>query len=462
MPKTPTGSNANAVDMAKAILGQWKVLSARLVGADAVSGIDDNGQIVLSANPDVEDQRTTYLEIEFIPDSPILDLFFDLEVDEIPIDGLEKLLQDGVSVWANGEALSHGPKPPASVAQPLYPAPPVGDRRGDLTISMQSRVGLVPGRSNTLRIATSVLGTAGVLSALMVRSAQAGEIIANDDTVTITLQTTLTINLTGNDVAPGNSPVYINAINGQEVDIGDTIQLESGETILLNDDGSVTITSTSDISSIQFEYTAAFGKGNASKTDDATVTINTVPCFVAGTMIRTKDGQVPVERLKPGQLVRTRDDGLQPIRWIGRRVLKAEGKMAPVRIDRNTFGEHGTVMVSPLHRIFLQNTHAELLFGSCEVLIAARDLIDGRTVRQIEGGMVEYVHLLFDRHQVIWSDDLPSESFLPGPQTSNCFEKDTLAEICEIFPALDPETGQGYGPAARPALRRFEARLLVA
>ena len=97
-----------------------------------------------------------------------------------------------------------------------------------------------------------------------------------------------------------------------------------------------------------------------------------------------------------------------------------------------------------------------------EVLVAARDLVDGRRVTAIEGGLVEYVHLLFDRHQVVWSEGLQTESFLPGPQTTHCFEEETLAEICQIFPDLDLRTGEGYGPAARPALKKFEARLLVA
>ena len=76
--------------------------------------------------------------------------------------------------------------------------------------------------------------------------------------------------------------------------------------------------------------------------------------------------------------------------------------------------------------------------------------------------MVEYVHLLFDDHQVIWSKGLETESFLPGPQTTHCFEQETVDEIRNIFPELDPSTGAGYGPAARPALKRFEAKLLVA
>lgn len=135
--------------------------------------------------------------------------------------------------------------------------------------------------------------------------------------------------------------------------------------------------------------------------------------------------------------------------------------MAPVRIERNTFGEHGTVSVSPQHRILVQHTHAELLFGSNEVLIAPAHLIYGRAIRLITGGKVEYVHLLFDHHQFVLSNGLMSESILPGPQTANCFEVETLAEICAVFPELDPATRAGYGPAVRPVLRPYEARLLV-
>ena len=44
-------------------------------------------------------------------------------------------------------------------------------------------------------------------------------------------------------------------------------------------------------------------------------------CFGAGTVIETNLGPTPVECLKPNDLVLTRDNGLQPIRWIGHRVL---------------------------------------------------------------------------------------------------------------------------------------------
>ena len=76
--------------------------------------------------------------------------------------------------------------------------------------------------------------------------------------------------------------------------------------------------------------------------------------------------------------------------------------------------------------------------------------------------MVEYVHLLFDRHQVIYSAGLTTESFLPGPQTTQSFEREIVDEICAIFAELDPETGEGYSPAARQMLKGYEARVWMA
>jgi len=103
---------------------------------------------------------------------------------------------------------------------------------------------------------------------------------------------------------------------------------------------------------------------------------------------------------------------------------------------------------------------AELMFGESEVLIAAKDLVNDRSIRAVEGGEVEYVHLMFDAHQVIYSEGLASESFLPGPQTTKSFEADIVEEITTIFPELDVSTGEGYSRAARPMLKRYEAEAM--
>lgn len=495
--------------MAEAILGAGlRIIGASLRGNAAASGVE-GGAATLSPGVGKDAAATTYLDIDFIPETDHLRLSMRLDVDELPNSGAEKLIRDAVSVWTNGrphsfrvptpEQARHLAAGPAGALATVAPA-------DGLQIGLKAVIGVVRGQANTLRIATAALGGAAILSSLAVQSEAApggnGQAVGNpatgnngnggtqgnaegsnggggsggggggggagsdnvtavDDSYDIFPNGTITVDPVANDIGPGNTILFITQINGVDVEAGDTVTLATGESITLNADGTLTIVGDLDPSA-SFDYTVAIGTGNAQRTDTATVTLNTVPCFVAGTMIRTERGDMPVERLTVGQRVLTRDDGLQPIRWIGRRTLPAEGSMAPVRIARNTLGEHAALMVSPLHRLLIRRTQAQLLFGDSEVLVAARDLIDDRDICQVSGGQVHYVHLMFDRHQIVWSEGLQSESFLPGPQTTSCFEREIVDEIRTIFPDLDPWTGIGYGPAARPTLRAFEARLLVA
>ncbi len=101
-----------------------------------------------------------------------------------------------------------------------------------------------------------------------------------------------------------------------------------------------------------------------------------------------------------------------------------------------------------------------MLFGADEILVCARDLVNDRSVRARPGGDVTYVHLLFDRHQIVRSANLETESFLPGPQTRSSFEASMVEEILSLFPDIDPDTGLGYAPAARRILKRYEAQVL--
>jgi hypothetical protein len=42
------------------------------------------------------------------------------------------------------------------------------------------------------------------------------------------------------------------------------------------------------------------------------------------------------------------------------------------------------------------------------------------------------------------------------------FEEDVREEVLALFPEIDPDSYEGYGPSARPALKAFEARALGA
>jgi hypothetical protein len=184
-------------------------------------------------------------------------------------------------------------------------------------------------------------------------------------------------------------------------------------------------------------------------------------CFTRGTRIRTAFGERRIETLRIGDQVATLDHGLQRIRWIGSSLRPAIGDLAPIRIAAGTLGNRRDLLVSPQHRMLLRGWLAELHFGEPEVLVPAKALADGKSVRSETGGLVEYFHILFDRHEIIFAEGAPSESFHPGEQGWKALDHATRAEILQIFPQLACPGFAAYGPAARPSLRGFEARTIA-
>jgi len=73
---------------------------------------------------------------------------------------------------------------------------------------------------------------------------------------------------------------------------------------------------------------------------------------------------------------------------------------------------------------------------------------------------VDYIHLLFDSHETVFSEGLPTESFYPGPDVISAMEPEARAELFELFPELDQD-GAAFGPSRFPSLKGFEARLLL-
>ncbi|ABV91983.1 hypothetical protein Dshi_0234 [Dinoroseobacter shibae DFL 12 = DSM 16493] len=182
-------------------------------------------------------------------------------------------------------------------------------------------------------------------------------------------------------------------------------------------------------------------------------------CFTPGTRIDTPDGPRPVEHLRPGDLVLTRDAGAQPLVWTGARRVPAAGVLAPVAIPVGVHGATAPLLVSPQHRILVTGWQAELLTGAAEVLVAALHLVDGDRVVRRPGGMVTYVHILFDRHQIVRANGAWSESFHPGAQGLDTMAQASRDELLALFPELAADPA-AYGPSARPTLRAHEARLL--
>lgn len=184
-------------------------------------------------------------------------------------------------------------------------------------------------------------------------------------------------------------------------------------------------------------------------------------CFAAGTLIETAAGPRPVETLAPGDRVLTRDRGLQALCWTGARTVRAQGRFAPVRIARGTLGAERDILVSPQHRLLVTCWQVELLFGVDEVLVPARALVNGDSIRRVEMDILRYVHLMFDRHEVVFSSGLASESFFPGAEGMRGLDRACAEELFALFPYLRHGTAF-YGRMARPVPSGAQAALLRA
>ena len=193
------------------------------------------------------------------------------------------------------------------------------------------------------------------------------------------------------------------------------------------------------------------------------------PCFTAGTLIDTARGPRPVESLRAGDLVVTRDRGPRPLRWTGARRLTARmldiaPNLRPVRIRAGALGPGlpgRDLTVSPQHRVLVRSRIAERLTGAQEALVPAIHLcaMPGIAVESPVDG-IEYLHLLFDRHEIVRSDGCWTESLFTGPQALRSLTPAGRREIRALFPGLFAEPPENR-PGARPFITGREARELT-
>lgn len=193
-------------------------------------------------------------------------------------------------------------------------------------------------------------------------------------------------------------------------------------------------------------------------------------CFTPGTRIRCADGDRRIEDLRPGDRVLTRDGGEQPLLWSGlRRIsgarLRAMPAIRPVRLRAGALGvdvPDGDLLLSPGHRVLVQGGAADELFGTSEVLVAALDLVDDRHVlRDHTLRETAYIHLLFDRHEVIWANNVACESFHPAEADLAGLDPDQRGTLEAVRPGLLDAPGH-YGGFARRTLSAAEAAVLLA
>ena len=152
--------------------------------------------------------------------------------------------------------------------------------------------------------------------------------------------------------------------------------------------------------------------------------------FTQGTRITMADGrQMPIEDLRPGDRVLTRDSGPQAVRWVGHQTVRATGAFAPIRIAAGALNNEHALTVSPNHRLFIYQRVDAMGTGKKEVLVKARLLVNGTSVVQSEGGFVEYYQLLFDKHEVIYAEGIASESLFVDSATRPALPDEVIRRL---------------------------------
>jgi hypothetical protein len=188
--------------------------------------------------------------------------------------------------------------------------------------------------------------------------------------------------------------------------------------------------------------------------------LDDVPCFIAGTRIATPEGPRPVERIRTGDLVLTLDNGPQRVRWTGLRTVVGRGELAPVIVGPGVLGNSAELLVSAQHRLLLQGAALEIHFGHAQVFAHAKHLVDGNRIRRTASRpLVSYCHLGLDRHEVIFANEVPTESLFAGDVALRVISRHGMS------PAVPSVPDGPYGPdlvhpsTARTTLKRPEARL---
>ncbi|MGJ8546640.1 MAG: Hint domain-containing protein [Sulfitobacter sp.] len=186
-------------------------------------------------------------------------------------------------------------------------------------------------------------------------------------------------------------------------------------------------------------------------------------CFHGSTKIAVPGGEKPAREIAPGDLVVT-GSGLRAVRWVGRRHVSAQemaqdAKFAPVRICAGALGDglpKADLLVSRQHRMWVNAAPCLSLFGVEAALVAAVRLTDLPGIYADQSvGALDYIHILFDQHEVVFAEGAPSESMLFGAQAKAALTVQARAQLQQMF---------GDAPEAQAAAfipPRKEQRLLV-
>lgn len=192
-------------------------------------------------------------------------------------------------------------------------------------------------------------------------------------------------------------------------------------------------------------------------------------CFCAGTRIATPEGTRASENIMAGDMVLDIDGKIVEVLGTGARTIDLlrpmstdlHARLRPVRIAAHAFGPNWPnreLGLSPQHRILISGSTTQLMFGLEAVLVPAKAFIGSLAAQDHSTRSVTYHHLLCDRHCVIRSNGLATESLLLAGAGMRMLTPDDIEEINLIFPGLFDRSGDTTMEPAFPILTVREGR----
>jgi len=183
--------------------------------------------------------------------------------------------------------------------------------------------------------------------------------------------------------------------------------------------------------------------------------------FTRGTHITMASGQQRrIEDLKIGDLILTRGEGAKAVRWIGQSTMRAVGEFPPICITAGTLNNANDLIVSPDHRLFIYQREDHLGAGRAELLVKARHLVNGDTVRIQDGGFVDYFQLLFDAHHIIYAEGIAAESMLIDSRTMAVLPQELSDAMGDMILGHSDRRHEGLD-VSEPLLNRPDAAELL-
>ena len=233
---------------------------------------------------------------------------------------------------------------------------------------------------------------------------------------------------------PGNVPI----LSGSLVDA-------NGPTAISNIDSTdrfftADFVAPNGVTEITIRFTDTIVSGNATDFDLDNVSL--IACFVKGTHIETIHGQMPVEQLKSGMMIKT-PKGHNKLKTCYKSKLDSidlvNPKLLSVRIQKGALGDGlptRNLLVSRQHRMLVRSKICRRMFGTDEVLVPAIRLTELDYVEIEDATEVEYYHLIFDTHEIIFAEGSPTESFFMGPVALQTLPPEARQEMEALFPEI--------------------------